>query len=92
MARKRTTKKGAAKKSRARKSAAKPKRGRKGNSPAMAMPAKRAERGEEALSLREQGLSWNAIGKKLGISGSYARNCAADYAGGKSKLPPLKAK
>ena len=90
MARKRTTKKGTAKKSRARKSAAKPKRSRTRNGPAMTMPPKREARGAQALRLREQGKSWPEIGEQIGISASYARNCAQDYAGGKSKLPPRK--
>jgi predicted transcriptional regulator len=58
----------------------------------MTMPPKRAERGEQAPALRKQGMSWNAIGKELGVSGSYISNCAADYASGKSKLPPRKTK
>lgn len=88
MARKGTTKKGAGK-TRARKSARKP---RARNGPAMTMPPKREARGAQALRLREEGKSWPEIGKAMGISASYARNCAQDYAGVKSKLPPRKAK
>jgi len=89
MAPKATTKKGAAKKSRARKSARKPRKHNGG--PAMTMPPKREARGAQALRLREEGKSWPEIGREMGISASYARNCAQDYAGGKSKLPPRKA-
>ncbi len=49
-------------------------------------------RGAQALRLREEGKSWPEIGKAMGISASYARNCAQDYAGGKSKLPARKSK
>lgn len=81
MARKQTTRKGAAKKSRARKSAAKP----KGNKPATL----REQRGQRALELRQQGLSWAEVGRKMKVSGSYARNCAADIVGGTGNLPPI---
>ena len=56
----------------------------------MTMPEKRKSRGATALKLREKGKSWSEVGEAMSISSSYARNCAADYAGGKSKLPPRK--
>ncbi len=49
----------------------------------------RRKRGEQALKLRQQGLSWVEVGRKMKVSGSYARNTAADVVGGTANLPPI---
>ena len=50
---------------------------------------RRRERGEKALKMRKAGKSWAQIGEAMSISASYARNCAADVAGGNDNLPKI---
>ena len=92
MARKRTTKKGGAKRSKkgnAKRASSKRSKKATGAKRRPDIAPRRRERGEAALALRKKGMSWAAVGAKLGVSGSYARNTAADIVGGTANLPPI---
>jgi len=92
MERKRTAKKGAAKRSRKGNAKGASSKRLKKATCAKRRPdiaPRRRERGEAALALRKKGMSWAALGAKLGVSGSYARNTAAHIVGGTANLPPL---
>ena len=91
---KKATKSTAAKRSkstpqRTRKSTSKKSNGAKQPGDCQGIAPRRLQRGERALKLRKQGLSWVEIGRKMKVSGSYARNCAADIVGGTENLPPI---